>query len=89
MRDFKYMYNPTNKRFSIFDMANDPLESDRIELPEEQEQAIADEIIAWRKKMVFRPAQKEPTGRRMLFGRWQSHWKERNSTSKFRPDASN
>jgi len=89
MGNFKYMYNPTNKRFSVFDLSNDPLEVNRIEFSEELEQEIVDEIIAWRKKMVFRPAQKEPTGRRMLFGKWQSQWKERGSTSKYRPDATN
>jgi len=84
--DFKFMFNPTNKRFSVFDLANDPLEANRIELPQEQQQAITDEIIAWRKKMVFKPAQQKPTGRRILFGHWQSRWKGRNSNSKYRPN---
>jgi len=83
--DCKFMFNPTNKRLSVFDLANDPLETNRIELPQEQQQAIIDEIIAWRKKMVFKPAQRRHTGMKMLFGRWQSRWKGRNSNSRYKP----
>ena len=72
----KFIYNPRDRKLWVYDLSTDPLESDRMELAEQQSRAIADEIIAWRKGSIFRLDQ-ERTGERMLFNRWLCSWTDR------------
>ena len=79
----KFIYNPTTKAVFAYDLSTDPLELLRIELPEQQAQEIADEIITWRNNSVFRLDQKQ-TGEKMLFDSWLCRWSNRVSSAKYR-----
>lgn len=74
--DRKLFYNPTTKRVYAYDLIADPFEVVQLELPEEQAEAIAEEIAAWRKNSVFRLDRQQP-GREMLYGRWFCRWTNR------------
>jgi hypothetical protein len=80
----KFIYNPANKMVSVYDLSTDSLESIRIELPEQQAQMIADEIITWRKNSIFRLDQQR-TGKKTLFGSWLCRWTNRVSSVRYRP----
>jgi hypothetical protein len=80
----KYVYNPANKKVSVYDLAADPFELAHKELPQEQAKTIADEIINWRNNSIFKIDQK-PTGRKTLFGSWQCRWNNRTASSKYNP----
>jgi len=84
--NLKFIYYPTTKMLSVYDLSADPLESARIEGDEQETQKIVDEIITWRKSSVFRLDQVR-TGKKMLFGRWLCRWNNRLCTAKYRPAA--
>jgi len=84
----KFIYNPANKMVSVYDLSADPLELSRTELPEQQAQEIADEIIAWRKNSIFRLDQQR-TGKKTLFDSWLCRWTNRVSSAKYRPEKKN
>ncbi len=85
----KFTYNPTNEAVSIYDLNADPLELTRLELPEEQAQKIAEEIIEWRKSNILNLSQ-ERTGKKMVFGRWRCEWRNRDcNPPKYCPEAVN
>ena len=84
----KFIYNPTNKMVSVYDLSSDPYELLRIEPDEQQGRKIADEIIAWRKNSVFRLNQQR-AGEKMLFSRWLCRWSNRISSAKYYPEAKN
>jgi arylsulfatase A-like enzyme len=86
--DHKFIYNPTNGTVSLYDLSTDPLELTRVQLPEQQDQKIADEIVRWRKNNIFQPKQ-ERTGKKMLFGRWLCRWTDRVCLAKYYPAAVN
>ena len=69
----KFIYNPANRAVSVYDLNTDPLELVRAELPEQQAQKIADEIVAWRKNSIFKLDQ-QPAGEKILFGTWLCKW---------------
>jgi len=79
--DRKFIYNPTNKTTCIYDLSADPKELERIELPEQQANKLADEIIEWRRSTVFRLEQKR-TGKQELFNRWICRWTDRVASTK-------
>ena len=79
--DRKFIYNPTNKTTCIYNLSTDPKELERIELPEQQANRLADEINEWRKKTVFRLDQYR-TGKKELFNRWICRWTDRVSSTK-------
>ena len=79
--DRKFIYNPTNKTTCIYNLSTDPKELERIVLPEQQDNRLADEIIEWRKKTVFRLDQYR-TGKKELFNRWICRWTDRVSSTK-------
>jgi len=81
----KFIYNPTNKMVSVYDLSTDPLELIRTELPEQQATQIADEIIAWRKNSIFQLDQQR-TGKKTLFDSWLCRWTNRVSSAKYRPE---
>jgi arylsulfatase A-like enzyme len=78
----KFVYSPADKTVCVYDLSTDPLELDRVELPERQAQRIADDIIAWRKENIFRLDQQR-AGRKTLFGRWLCRWSNRVSSAKY------
>jgi phosphoglycerol transferase MdoB-like AlkP superfamily enzyme len=84
--DRKFIYDPSNKMVSVYDLGADSLESIRIELTEQQARQIADEIITWRKNTIFRPDQKQ-AGKKTLFESWLCRWTNRVSSAKYRPKA--
>lgn len=77
----KFIYNPTNRTSYAYDLAVDPKELNRIELPQQGADKIADEIINWRKGTVFKIDQQR-TGRKELYGKWICRWTDRVSSSK-------
>ncbi|HUT45796.1 MAG TPA: LTA synthase family protein, partial [Sedimentisphaerales bacterium] len=79
--DRKFIYNPTNKTTCIYNLRADPKELERIELPEQRANRLANEIIEWRKSTVFRLEQKR-TGKKELFNHWICRWTERVSSTK-------
>ena len=79
--DRKFIYNPTNKTTCIYNLSADPKELERIELPEQQANRLAGEIIEWRKSTVFRLDQQR-TGKKELFNRWICRWTDRVSSTK-------
>jgi len=78
----KFIYSPANKTLCAYDLSDDPLELARVELPEQQAQRIADEVVAWRKDNIFRLDQQR-TGEKMLFDRWLCRWTNRVSSAKY------
>jgi glucan phosphoethanolaminetransferase (alkaline phosphatase superfamily) len=84
----KYTYNPTNETVSAYDLSADPLESTRIELPEQEALEIAEDIIGWRKSHILNLSH-ERTGDRMLFGRWLCEWRNRGCKAEYSPQIMN
>jgi len=84
----KFLYNPTDKAVSLYDLSADPHELIRIELPGPQAQRIASEIITWRKNSIFQLNQ-ERAGRKILFDSWQCRWINRLAWAKRYPDVIN
>lgn len=78
----KLIYNPTDKTACVYDINTDPFELVRLELPEEQTQRIADEIVAWRKSTIFQLDQQR-TGKEVLFGHWLCRWTNRICSAKY------
>ncbi|HIJ52765.1 MAG TPA: sulfatase-like hydrolase/transferase [Planctomycetes bacterium] len=79
----KYVYNPMDKKVSVYGLSSDPFELVRIELAEQKAQEIADDIIAWRKNSIFRLDRKR-TGKKVLFDSWLCRWTNRVSSVKYR-----
>jgi phosphoglycerol transferase MdoB-like AlkP superfamily enzyme len=77
----KFIYNPTNKTACVYDLAADPKELNRIELPQQDADRIAGEIIDWRKSTIMRIDQKK-NGKKELFGDWVCRWTDRVSSTK-------
>ena len=77
----KFIYNPTNKTACVYDLGADPNEINRIELPEQKANRMADEIIAWRQGTVFQLNQQR-TGKKELFDRWICRWTDRVSSTR-------
>jgi hypothetical protein len=78
----KYIYNPINKIVFVYDLNTDPLELNRVELPEQEGQKIAEEIIAWRKGSIFQINQFR-TGKKVLFDHWLCHWTNRSCSARY------
>lgn len=78
----KFIYNPTDKTVCVYDISTDPFEQNRLELPGEHAQRIADEIVAWRKSTNFQIDQQR-TGKKVLFGRWLCRWTNRICSAKY------
>lgn len=74
--DKKFVYDPPEKRLSFYNLVSDPCELNRIELPEEGAQAIAQSIIDWRKETVFKLG-RERRGEETVFDRWVVSWRSR------------
>jgi len=79
----KFIYNPTSKTVTAYDLSSDPFELVGMDLTEHRRVQIAREIIDWRKSTLFRIDHK-PTGKRMLFDKWQCTWNDRIAWAKYR-----
>lgn len=77
----KFIYNPTNKTACLYDLTADPKEQNRIELPQQKADTIADDILKWRESTIFRINQKR-TGKMELFDKWLCRWTNRVSSAK-------
>lgn len=77
----KFVYNPADRKACVYDVRNDPLEMNRIELSESEAERIADEIITWRKSTILQIKQQR-SGRKLLFDRWLCGWTNRVSWAK-------
>ena len=79
--DRKFIYNPTNKTTCVYNLLADPNELNRIEIPQQRANKMAEEIVAWRKSTVFRIDQQR-TGKKELFDNWICRWTDRVSSTK-------
>jgi len=79
--DHKFIYNPTDKTTCLYDLSVDPDEQNRVELPQQQADKIADEIVVWRESTIFRIDQQR-TGRKRLYEKWLCRWTDRVSSTK-------
>ena len=77
----KFIYNPTNKTTCVYDLIADPKELNRIELPQQKANEMAEEIVTWRKSTIFRIDQQR-TGKKELFNHWVCRWTDRVSSTK-------
>ena len=84
----KFIYDPTYKTVSVYDLGADPSELFRIELSQQEGQKVADEITTWRRNSFFRLNQQR-TGRTMLFDSWLCRWTNRVSSARYRPQPKN
>ena len=82
----KFIYNPASKRVFAYDLSVDQDELVRIELPEQQEDQVADEVMAWRRYSIFQLDQ-ERTGEKLVFNYWLCDWRNRICLTKHRPPA--
>ncbi|MHC4432051.1 MAG: LTA synthase family protein [Planctomycetota bacterium] len=82
----KFVYHPTERTASLYDIEADPLELARIELTGRRMQDVVEEISAWRRETVFRPSQMK-TGTKLLFGRWVCRWTNRVSSAKYKKES--
>jgi arylsulfatase A-like enzyme len=85
----KFIYNPTTKTVSKYDLSADPCELNRTELQQQQGQEIAEEIFAWRKNSIFRLD--EPyVERKILFDSYLCYRRaNRVWRAKYQPNAQN
>jgi arylsulfatase A-like enzyme len=81
----KFVCNPSDGTAFVYDLSNDPDELVRIEMPDAEQSAIAQQLIDWRRSSIFRPKQ-ERTGENVLFGCWLCRWTNRTCLSKYRPE---
>ncbi|MFC1675545.1 LTA synthase family protein [Planctomycetota bacterium] len=80
--DLKFIYNPTNKIMSLYDLSSDPFELVRQEITEQQQTEVADRIIRWRKRTIFRPKQQK-SGKKTLYDCWLCRWTNRVCSAKY------
>ena len=79
--DRKFIYDPSNKTTCVYNLSTDPLEFERIELPQQQSQMISDDINSWREKTIFRINQVR-TGQKVVYDKWLCRWTDRVSSAK-------
>ncbi|MFH1718291.1 MAG: LTA synthase family protein [Planctomycetota bacterium] len=85
MGNRKFIYNPTDKTACMYDLAADPMERERVELPDGQSQQVAQDIISWREGTVFRLNQQK-AGKTVLYDHWLCRWTNRVSSAKRRKE---
>jgi len=69
----KFVYNPTTRAVSVYDLSSDPIELAPADLPDERAEKIKAHILEWRHATVFRPLQRA-VGEKVLFERWKCRW---------------
>jgi phosphoglycerol transferase MdoB-like AlkP superfamily enzyme len=80
----KFVYNPSNKLVSAYDLSADPLELSPVELPDQQGCEIADDVLAWRRDTIFLLDQQR-VGKKILFSSWLCRWNNRVASVKYQP----
>jgi len=82
---YKFIYNPSDRTTCVYNVRKDPFELNRIELPEQEAQRIAEEIIMWRKSTILKINQfnQQKRGRKVLFDRWLCGWTNRSGFAKY------
>ena len=80
----KFIYYPTDKLVSAYDLSSDPLELSPIELSPQQESEVADDIVNWRQDTIFLIDQQK-VGKKTLFDSWFCRWNNRVASAKHRP----
>lgn len=87
--NFKFIYYPTTKIISVYDLSADPAElypiepSDQLQATWGQADKIADDIIVWRKNSIFKLKQTRD-GKKTLFTHWPCRWTNRVPSAKRR-----
>ena len=84
----KFIFYPSTRTVSVYDLHSDPLELFTAELPEPLTQQIADEVITWQKNSIFRLDQTR-TGKTVLFDSWACSWTNRIASVNYRPETKN
>ncbi len=82
--DMKYIYDPTEKELSAYNLKDDPYELIRVEVEPLRQQKIIEDVTGWRKANMFRIDQQQ-RGSKKVFGVWQCSWVNRVSKAKYEP----
>ena len=82
LADKKYVYDPANKTVLIYDLVQDPCETQVIQASPEELSDITNDVSQWRRNSTFKIYQQK-TGRKILFDRWQAYWNNRVAEVKF------
>ncbi len=78
----KYIFDPMHKITCFYDLEKDPYEQVRFDVPEEQKQAVADEIETWRENTIFQFNQ-EYKGKKIIYDKWLCRWSNRDASAKY------
>jgi hypothetical protein len=78
----KYIYNPTDKSVSAYNLADDPQEMVRLNPTQEVTRQVAREIASWRRHSIFKIDQQR-AGRTVLYGNWSARWNDRVATVEY------
>ena len=78
----KYVYDIVHQTTCCYDLEADPYEQFREDVPEDEKQAIIDEIETWRENTIFQYDQ-DYEGRDILYDHWLCKWGNRYSTAKY------
>ena len=81
MGDRKFIYSLANRTSCVYDLAVDPKELNRIDLPQRMADEVADEIMDWRRSTVFKIDQQK-TGGKKIYGNWLCRWTDRVASTK-------
>ncbi|MHC4068094.1 MAG: LTA synthase family protein [Planctomycetota bacterium] len=81
----KFIYYPTTKMVSVYDLRIDPLELFAGELPPRDARKIADEIITWKRENIFK-LDRNRIGEKYLFQHWRCRWEDRIAWAKYFPE---
>ncbi len=78
----KYIYNPMNREVYTYHLRSDPFERMRIKVEGQVGDQIAEEILNWRRRSVFKIRQK-PKGEKVLYKQWRCYWTDRVSSAEY------
>jgi len=79
----KYVYHGSSAEVTLCELSGDPGEQVPVEPAPQQAEAIARDVLAWRRGTLFRPAQ-VPRGRVVVFDEWLCKWGARDSIARYR-----
>jgi len=82
----KFIYYPTDKRVSVYDLRIDPFEQEPLELSQQHGIGIVDDILSWREDTIFLPNQQR-IGEMTLFENWLCKWDDRIASARYQPDS--
>jgi arylsulfatase A-like enzyme len=78
----KYVHNTVAKTVSMYNLENDPTETNENQLSEVKTKHLVDKLVHWSKNTIFQINQKK-TGSRIIFDRWSCRWNDRICSAKF------